>query len=49
MAGLMIAAKLAQRRFVQLKQNVAQLIRFRITCGEALGIVIKQAVSAESS
>jgi hypothetical protein len=35
MAGFMIAAELAQRRFVQLMKNLAQLFGFRVTGCEA--------------
>jgi hypothetical protein len=38
MAGLMIAAELTQRRFIQLKKNVAQFLDFGITGGEAPSI-----------
>ena len=37
-AGFMIAAELAQRRFVQLKQNLAELFGVRITGGETLSV-----------
>src|SRR3977135_925461 len=40
--GLMIAAELAQRRFVQLKQNFAQLLGFRIAGCEALSVNLAQ-------
>ncbi len=42
MAGLMIATKLAQRRLVQLKQDLAQLLRFRITGRETLPVNLAQ-------
>src|SRR5258708_28526225 len=42
-AGLMIAAKLAQRRLVQLKQNHAQLLGFRITGCEILSVLTQHA------
>src|ERR1700681_2300006 len=38
MPGLMIAAELAQRRFVQLKQNLAQLFGCRIASCETLPV-----------
>ncbi len=38
----MIAAKLAQRRLVQLKQNLAQLLGFRVTGCEALSVNLTQ-------
>ena len=38
----MIAAELAHRRFVQLKQNFAQLLGFRITGCEALSVNLAQ-------
>jgi hypothetical protein len=41
-AGLMIAAELSQRRLVQLKQNLAQLLGFRIAGCE----ISKNAVAA---
>jgi hypothetical protein len=41
-AGLMIAAELAQRRLVQLKQNLAELFGFRIPCGETLSVNLTQ-------
>src|SRR6516162_6141406 len=41
-AGLMIAAELAHRRFVQLKQNFTQLLGFRITGCEALSVNLAQ-------
>src|SRR5258707_15361234 len=40
---LMIAAKLAQRRLVQLKQNLAQLLGFRITGCETLSVLTQHA------
>ncbi len=44
-AGLMIAAELAQRRLVQLKQNLAQLLGFRIAGCE----ITKNAVAAAAA
>src|SRR3954467_9445593 len=41
-AGLIIAAKLAQRCFVKLKQNLAQLLGCRIAGGEALSVNLAQ-------
>ena len=41
-AGLMIAAQLADRRFVQLKQNFTQLLGFRVTGCEALSVNLAQ-------
>ena len=41
-AGLMIAAELAQRRLVQLKQNLAQLLGFEIAGCETLPIHLSQ-------
>src|SRR6516162_2501157 len=41
-AGLMIAAELAHRRFVQLKQNFTQLLGFRITGCEASSVNLAQ-------
>ena len=38
----MISAELAQRRFVQLKQNLAQLLGCRITSGETLSVNLTQ-------
>jgi len=38
----MIAAELAHRRFVQLKQNFTQLLGFRITGCEALSVNLAQ-------
>jgi hypothetical protein len=38
MAGLVIAAELAERRLVQLKQNLAQLPGFRIAGRETLSV-----------
>src|SRR5258706_14232024 len=40
---LMIAPKLAQRRLVQLKQNLAQLLGFRITGCETLSVLTQHA------
>ena len=37
-ASLMIAAELAQRRLVQLKQNLAQLLSFGIAGCETLSV-----------
>ena len=42
MAGLMIATELAQRRLVQLKQNLAQLLGFRIAGCETLTVNLTQ-------
>src|ERR1700674_4088571 len=42
MAGLMIATKLAQRRLVQLEQNLAQLLGFRITGCETRSVNLTQ-------
>ena len=42
MAGLMIAAELAQRGFVQLEQNLAQFRGFRIACSETLSVNLTQ-------
>jgi hypothetical protein len=41
-AGLVIAAELAQRRFVQLKQNFTQLLGFGITGRETLSVNLAQ-------
>jgi hypothetical protein len=41
-AGLMIAAELTQRRFVELKQNLAQFLGFGITGGETLSVNLTQ-------
>ena len=38
MAGLMIAAELAERRLVQLEQNLAQLLGFGIAGCETLSV-----------
>ena len=38
----MIAAELAQRRFVQLKKNLAQCLGFRMTGGKALSVNLTQ-------
>ena len=40
-AGLMIAAELAQRRLVQLKQNLAQLVGFGIAGCETLSVNLR--------
>jgi hypothetical protein len=42
MAGLMIAAELAQRRLVQLEQNFAELLGFRIAGCEILSVNLTQ-------
>jgi hypothetical protein len=42
MAGLMVAAELAQRRLVQLKQNIAQLLGFGIAGRESLSVNLAQ-------
>jgi hypothetical protein len=42
MAGLMIAAQLAQGSVVELKQNVTQLVRFRIPRSETLSVNLAQ-------
>jgi len=42
MAGLVIAAELAQRRLVQLKQDIAQLLRRGITGGKAWSVNLAQ-------
>jgi len=42
MVGFMIAAELAHRRFVQMKQNFTQLLGFRITGCEALSVNLAQ-------
>jgi len=41
-AGLMIAAELAQRGLIQLKQNLAQLLGFRIAGGKTLSVNLTQ-------
>ena len=41
-AGFIIPAQLAQRRFVELTQNVAQLLGGRITGGETLSVNLAQ-------
>jgi hypothetical protein len=41
-AGFVIAAELAQRRFVQLKKNLAQCLGFRMPSGETLSVNITQ-------
>src|ERR1700731_5288708 len=42
MAGLMIAPELAQRRLIQFKQNLAQLLAFRIAGREILSVNFTQ-------
>src|SRR5579872_1190739 len=42
MAGLVIAAELAERRFVELRQDFAQLLGRGITGGETLAINLAQ-------
>src|SRR5215471_8139096 len=42
MAGLMITAELAQRCFVQLKQNLAELLGVRIASCETLAVHLAQ-------
>src|SRR5215471_17912533 len=42
MAGLMITAELAQRCFVQLKQNLAELLGVRIASRETLAVHLAQ-------
>lgn len=42
MAGFMIAAELAQRRFVELKKNLAQCLGFRMPSGETLSVDLTQ-------
>src|SRR5215471_17916900 len=42
MAGLMITAELAQRCFVQLKQNLAELLGVRIASRETLAVYLAQ-------
>ena len=42
MAGFMVAAKLAQRRLVQLKENLAQLLGLRIASCETLPVNLAQ-------
>ena len=45
----MIAAELAHRRFVQLKQNFTQLLGFRITGCEALSVNLAQRADEDVS
>ena len=42
MAGFIIAAELAERRLVQVKQNLAQLLGCRITGGKTLSVYLTQ-------
>jgi hypothetical protein len=42
MAGFIIAAELAQRRLVQLQQNLAEFFGFGITRGETLSVNLPQ-------
>ena len=49
MAGFMIAAELAQRRFVQLKKNLAQCLGFRMPSGETLSVNLTQRVDGRVS
>jgi hypothetical protein len=42
MAGLMIAAELTQRRIIELKENVTQLLGWRITGGKTLSVNLAQ-------
>ena len=41
-AGFVIAAELAQRRFIQLKKNLAQCLGFRMPSGETLSVNLTQ-------
>jgi hypothetical protein len=45
----MIAAELAQRRFVQLKKNLAQCLGFRMPSGETLSVNLTQRVDGRVS
>src|SRR3954469_23359557 len=42
MTGLVVAAKLTQRCLVQVSQNIAQLVGWRITGGETLPVNLAQ-------
>jgi hypothetical protein len=48
-SGLIIAAKLAERCFVKLKQNIAQLLGCRIAGGEALSVNLAQCANKRVS
>lgn len=48
-AGLVIAAELAQRRLVQLKQNLAQLLGFGIAGCETLSVNLSQRADEDIS
>jgi hypothetical protein len=45
----MIAAELAQRRFVELKKNLAQCLGFRVPSGETLSVNLTQRVNGRVS
>jgi hypothetical protein len=45
----MIAAELAQRRFVQLKKNFAQCLGFRMSGSETLSVNLTQRVDGRAS
>jgi hypothetical protein len=45
MAGLMIAPELAERRLIQFKQNLAQLLGFRIAGREILSVNLAQSAN----
>ena len=47
--GFMISAKLAQRRFVQLKKNFAQCLGFRMSGSETLSVNLTQRVDGRAS
>lgn len=45
----MIAAELAQRRFVQLQKNLAQCLGFRMASGETLSVNLTQRLDGRVS
>jgi hypothetical protein len=44
MAGIMIAAESTQRRIIELKENVTQLLGWRITGGKTLSVNLAQRI-----
>ena len=49
MAGSIISAELAERRLVQVKQDLAQLLGCRITGGKTLSVYLTQCDDARGS
>ena len=49
MAGFIIAAELAERRLVQVKQNLAQLLGCGITGGKTLSVYLTQCADERGS